>query len=369
LGLLCLAFSLCALPALGQRIVVLDEEEEASATGGSTGGISAGDVPTAKPEWDAEGTIPDDSEPSCSSTSNDMVSLGGEVVVPAGMVVRGDAVCILGSVRVDGTVRGDAVSIGGNIHVGPSGVIRGEAVSIGGRIHEAAGAQIGERVQINVLSRVGSGPGAFLRSGWVGFFAHLLFVGLIGWVLLKLGTRRWVAMIATLKTRTGGALLAGIGAGIVYWILVVPLVLTGAVLLAVTVLGIPLIPVLLLALILLPIPGYAVTGALLGSAVRGTGDPADRNASHRWVGGAYLLGHLLLSLPGLLAVLLQVMVGAWAGIPGVLFFIAWGIVTVAVAFGWGAILLSRFGKRFPGEVVGPVQQPLQPPTPPAAVGP
>ncbi|MBD3235641.1 MAG: hypothetical protein GF330_02930 [Candidatus Eisenbacteria bacterium] len=293
----------------------------------------------------------------------EMVSMGDEVVVREDQLVTGDAVCILGSVRVLGTVTGDAVSIGGDVIVGPRGVVRGQAVCIGGRIEERPGAQIGERVQISFLPRIGGSGRIFASWSWVVLALHFLLIGLIGWVILKLSPRRWMAVIATLRDRSGGSLLAGIGTGIVYWILVVPLLAVLALVLAATVLGIPLVPVVLLLLLLLPVPGYAVTSALLGGALRGRSEQAARDADVGWIGGAFCLGHLLLSIPLLAGSLLySITARSWVGLGTIMEAIAWGVILLAVAFGWGALLLSRFGRRFPGEAAPGAPVPSPDPT-------
>jgi hypothetical protein len=93
-----------------------------------------------------------------------------------------------------------------------------------------------------------------------------------------------------------------------------------------------------------------VTGTLIGSAARrdargeglarGPAVPADS-------GRAYLLGHALLSAPWLLAVLLRSLIGSWFSFAGAFLILGFCVIWLAIAFGWGAILLSRFGKRLP----------------------
>lgn len=342
-----------------QRIVVLDERKgTAPDTSGTVAGEGRG------------GIIIEEGKPSgekreagkIAAPEGDRVAVGSKVEVAEGEVVNGDAVSIMGDVYVDGLVTGDAVSVGGNVHVGPRGIVRGEAVSVGGSLYQADGAQVGDHVEVSFLPRLGRTPRFLLGAGWVIFLGHLLFIGLIGWIITKLVPRRWLAALATLKARAGGSLLSGIGVGIVYWILVVPLLLVMALILVVTVLGIPLVPVLLLLLLLLPVPGYAATCVALGAYVRKEGELTKQGTESEWLGNAYLVGHALFSLPWLLAVIFRSLIGSWFGFAGIVVLLAWGLIILAVAFGWGALLLSRLGTRSPHQAPA-MQQPLTPAAP------
>ena len=59
---------------------------------------------------------------------DDVVKIGESLVIKEDEVVKGDAVCIGGSMRIAGTVRGDAVCIGGTMRLDSTAVIKGDAV-------------------------------------------------------------------------------------------------------------------------------------------------------------------------------------------------------------------------------------------------
>lgn len=311
--------------------------------------------------------------------ADDIVAFGHDVHVRSGQLVPGDVVCIMGSAKIDGTVRGEVVSIGGQIDVSTGGVIQGDAVAIGGgMIDMAPGAIIqgeavaiggrirqretsiigGERVEITFMPSFGSGIG-IAGILWFGFLIHLIIVGFMGWILLLISLKRWGVSIATLRTRGWESLLAGVGGGIVYSIIVVPLLLALAVAMVAVVVGIPLVPVLVLLLLIFPVPGYLVTGSLLGLSVMGRSGEAEAAPGSEEVEAvgyptqglvrAFLLGHLLLSLPAFVGLLIAVFGG-----PGLVsnsfLLLSFAIVSLAVALGWGAFLLSRFGRRAPGAV-------------------
>jgi hypothetical protein len=72
----------------------------------------------------------------------------------------GDAVAILGSIIIDGTVKGDAVAVGGTIKLGEDAQVGGDTVGLGGGIvrHPAA------VVKGEMVSQ--SGPLVFIGLFW-----------------------------------------------------------------------------------------------------------------------------------------------------------------------------------------------------------
>jgi len=306
-------------------------------------------------------------------STDDMVSFGKDLVVESDQVVHGDVVCMMGSVRVEGLVHGSVVAIGGEIRLGdeaviygdavslggggvevqPGSVITGQAVAIGGRIDEVPGAHIGDRVELKFIPAFGR-PGFMGFRGWILLFIlclHLLFIGLIGLILARLAPRRWAASVATLKARGWESLLAGIGAGMVFGIVGLPLMLVIIIALVALVVGIPLVPLVAFLLLIFPVPGYLITSLLLGGALRGMPVAPDEPAT-TGQGGAYLLGHVLLSSPWLLMIPVSAVPGL-SRLYLLLLLLGWGVISLAVAFGWGAFLLSRFGNRFPRALLPP----------------
>ncbi len=322
--------------------------------------------------------------PHVRNDGNDRVALGHDIRVSAGDVVVGNVVCILGSARIDGTVRGDVVVIGGNIEVGsaglvrgeaiaigggsvevgPGGIVEGEAVAVGGRVDQADSALVGERVEISFVPSFGP---RFGLSGllWLGFILHLIVVGMIGWLLLGLNRRRSAIATATLRARGWESLLAGVGAAIIYHIFAVPLLLLLAVVFVAIVIGIPLVPVIALLILIFPIPGYLVTATLLGlsatgqqaranlgSPLAGEATPGEGSAAGpipqpEGLTRAYLLGHLFLSVPGVLSLLLALLTGGPGLASKSFLLLEFAVIHLAIALGWGAFLLSRFGRRAP----------------------
>ncbi len=357
----------------GARIVVHDGSE------GDTVSISFdadfGD------DTGARGTRPRWDEDDYRCDGDDRVAFGSDLHIPAGKTIDGDVVAIMGSVFVEGVVHGQVVSIGGKIEIGPDArvggeavcigggdvlvatgaIVRGEVVAVGGHIKQEEGSLIGEKIEVAFIPSFGLGGGLagltlFLHLG------ELLFVAIAGLILLQISRRRWEISSAMLRSRGWESLLAGVGGGIVYIILVLPLLAVAMVALVAIVIGIPLVPVVALLLLLFPIPGYLIAGTLLGLTAMGrTPDldgvvdidcPEPPGPNIPGLGRAFLLGHLLLSLPAIIGVILG-LAGVSGVVVGIFLMIGWGVVVLAIALGWGAFLLSRFGRRAPTRMVLP----------------
>src|ERR1044071_6359662 len=78
------------------------------------------------------------------------VQMRGDVVIKEGEVVD-QAVAVMGSVLVNGTVRENAVSLIGDIAVGPKGIVEGDVVTVGGHIVRSPGSKVvGKEVMLNM---------------------------------------------------------------------------------------------------------------------------------------------------------------------------------------------------------------------------
>ncbi|MFH1144378.1 MAG: polymer-forming cytoskeletal protein [Candidatus Eisenbacteria bacterium] len=305
--------------------------------------------------------------------TSEVVSFGKNVRVERDQIVEGDVVSMLGSATIEGVVQGSVVSLGGEVRLGeeaiihgdavsvagggiyvmPGSVITGEAVAIGGRIEGDEDAHIGDRVELKFIPSAGARTGMGARD-WLLLFLltlHLIFIGLIGWILVKLAGRRWANGAVTLRSRGWESLLAGIGAGIVFAIVGIPLLVVIILALIALVVGIPLVPLVAFLLLIFPLPGYLITSLVIGGALQGRASSLE-DPVQEGVGTTYLLGHLLLSLPWILMVPVSMIPGL-ARLAFLLLLLGWGIISLAVAFGWGAFLLSRFGSRFPRQAVSP----------------
>jgi hypothetical protein len=243
----------------------------------------------------------------------------GDVVIKEGEVVD-QAVAVMGSVLVNGTVRENAVSLIGDIAVGPKGIVEGDVVTVGGHIVRSPGSKVvGKEVMLNMpISGMAKAffVGAPLASG--------LFAVLAGAFILAytIGVLALVVLVLTVfDKQVAGAQkilvehpVRSFLFGLVGLICTLPVLL----LFTITIIGIPLAFVGAVVAVAALVLGTVAVGQWVGMEVakrfNWTPQPV-------WTG---LLGITLLILVSL--------------IPVIGFMIHW---TIHI-FGFGAVMQSRF---------------------------
>jgi hypothetical protein len=256
-------------------------------------------------------------------SGNDVVKIfEGDLTVPAGTVVHGDAVSIGGSIGVEsgGIVEGNAVSVLGSVHVEPGGAVLGDGVAVLGTMDVERGGQVlGEHVQVG-LGRVFGGRArrpatVFSRLGPFGFFPTLALFALV-YLCGLIALRAWPDRVRGVGSAIAGAPVRSFFIGFLCWLLLLPL----AVLLCISVVGIPLVPLLPLGLFL------CIALGLSGVALR-IGELLPAGPGQRFVPPAALgMG---------IAVLLLV-----SFVP----FVGTSLLALAQFFALGGAVGSRFGK-------------------------
>ena len=284
------------------------------------------------------------------SSAKELLLKVGNLQVPAGTAVYGDAVAVGGTAYVDGTVEGDAVAIGGTVEVRghvigsvraaggnvvlySTAIVGGEATAVGGTVWREPGASIGGRRSMPSPPPFPPVPGpippgsetvppaawwlpgmfaaAFLMLKSLFWLMHLvlaiLFVG-SAWLL--------AALFPSALTRLGGVLerdpVLALGAGVLGW----PLAVVVTVVLIVSIVGLTL--VLLVPIVLFTAVQFGATAVALvvGRRIRPSGPVSEV------IIGAVLLA-IGFSIPGL-----------------------GGLIGLAVAtWGLGAVLLLLVGER------------------------
>ena len=276
----------------------------------------------------------------------DIVRFGGHVHVAADERVRGDVVVIGGSLRVDGEVSRDITVIGGSATFGPEAIARRDVTIVGGRLTRDPGARFDRGVNEVNFNMVDLDFGGF--DGWpnmrlprpsaqvyrsmdlMGSFIRFAFFGLLGSVVLLVagGSSERVAERVTLEPVKAGFV------GFLAQLLFVPLLLTGILLLVVTIIGIPLlalVPVVLVGAMVVLMLGF--TGVAQG-------------VSRLFASGGqsalvlFWVGLVLLMTPTLFGEALELMgdsFGLFAVILGVTGFV---VEYVAWTAGAGAVILN-----------------------------
>ena len=330
-----------------------------SAQGGTA--VPATPVPPTPPDIER----PD--RPERSRGQRERIRFGGSVTVDEDETIRGDVVAIGGSARVLGEVRGSVVAIGGSAELGPKAIVRGDVTAVGGAIKRDPGARIdGETHEVGV-GGVNAGDWRFsvpslatLWWGWTLGAFYSLIASIVRVAVLCLLAALVMLVARDYVERVGAQAAAEpfkSGAiGFLAQIFFVPILVITILLLVVTIIGIPLlvlIPFAILGLGIFALLGFTAVAYHVGQLFCSRLGWNDAGPF-----GTMLAGVLLLVSPILIARLLGLAGGVLypmtvgLGLVGVLIeYVAWTV-------GFGAVALSRFGKRQINQIgpVGPLEQ-------------
>ncbi|HJN46354.1 MAG: hypothetical protein CL477_14380 [Acidobacteria bacterium] len=373
--------SVLGLPAL------TDEELAEFSLGAEPTGSVGPDSPESSPAVPVQPVQPvrpvddDDDEPAVASRDRrvvyrDIVRVGRRVHVAVDEQVRGDVVVIGGSLRVDGEVRGEITVIGGSAEFGPEAIARREVNIIGGRLTNEPGARFlrgVNDVSFDMIDFDFSDFGGFPRIrlprpsrqvfrslDLVGTLVRFAFFGLLGSVVLLVaaGSSERVARRVALEPVKAGFV------GFLAQLLFVPLLVTGILLLVVTIIGIPLlvlVPVVLVAALLVMVLGFTGVAQGVGQLFGGGAGHSQRSAFVLlW------LGLVIVMAPTLFGEVLGLMGGPFGFFAVMLGITGFVVEYVAWTTGMGAVILNRFDGASPAgpDVPPPPVPELRVETPP-----
>lgn len=192
-----------------------------------------------------------------STKEEGIVKVGDNIVVPEGAEIKA-AVAVGGNVEVLGTVKEDVVAVGGNVVLQKSAVVGGNAVSVGGKVEKMAGASVkGEITEIKF-------PAAMITKGFGWGLAILSILSFIAFVVLAiilvaLFSKQLGINSYYVEKLPGQALLWGLLIAILAPLIIVLLVLS--------VVGIVFVPLCLLLLWAAGVFGYVAVSQLIGKKV------------------------------------------------------------------------------------------------------
>jgi hypothetical protein len=284
----------------------------------------------------------------------DRVRVFGDVHVREDEHVAGQVVAVIGSVRIDGEVGDQVVAVLGSVNLGPKAVVNGDIVSVGGRVRRAEGSQVrGAVTEVSLAdadTRLHIGPwaggiGALSLFDGFGAFPRLLASTFRFLLLVILTSLAMIIARGTVEAsahRLADDPIKATLVGIAAEILVVPVLVLTAVVLAISLIGIPLLlflPFVVLFLILLALIGFSGTAFAIGQWTR------------RRFGLATSPGIIDVCL-GVLLILLPVLVGrvialgGWPTSPVSFLLLAAGagLEFLAWSAGFGAVLTNTFGR-------------------------
>ena len=306
----------------------------------------------------------------------DIVAVGGREHVTVDERVRGDVVVIGGRLMVDGEVMGSITVIGGSAEFGPEAIARRDVTIVGGRLRRDPGARFLRgvtEVSFDMIDldfadfdwlpriRLPRPSMQFFRSlDLVGTLIRFAFFGLLGSVVLLVAARssERVARRVTLEPFKAGVV------GFLAQLLFAPLLVTGIILLVVTIIGIPLlvlVPVVLVGALVVMVLGFTGVAQGVGQLLGGGVGQGQRSAFV-----LFWLGLAMVMTPTLFGEALGLLPGPFGFFAVMLGIIGFVVEYVAWTTGVGAVILNRFGGE-PAAVAGAPPPPI--PEPPAETTP
>lgn len=251
--------------------------------------------------------------------SSNVVKIGSDVTIEEGTKVH-NVLAIGGQVTVEGVVENNIVALGGSVVLTRTAVVRGNVFALGGIIVRGRGAEVhGNVTEINADDISAAIANALSEEweGWSWIFAIVSVAIFLGVLLLTVITvfliPKPVRLIASavrekpFKVTVWG--LAGL-------VVVVPL----AVLLAVSVVGIVLIPLEIALVLCAVLIGFISVSQLVGQKLFAILKRQDQSMMRETVWGLIVLWLI-----------------GW--IP----YVGWMVKVCAIVLGLGGVLLTRFG--------------------------
>jgi hypothetical protein len=266
----------------------------------------------------------------------------GSLVVPAGTTTSGSVMVLKGNLDVYGNVDGAATAVLGDVIVHEGGRVRGGAVALMGHVRNEGGSILGvikdvgathNRSTISFGGRPRTTIGSLIAS--VIWLVVLLLIGTF--VLFFLGDylRRAVEVVTN---ETGRSLFAGILGGLAS----IPALIALVVAMAITIIGVFFIPIGVAAFFI-ALSGIGILGFLAVAQVTGTA--ISRKSTTETPAGQELQ-FLLTGILAFSALWIIAAVFTWFPVLGaILRMLAFSVTFVAVATGFGAVILSWWRTR------------------------
>lgn len=272
----------------------------------------------------------------------------GDLVVPAGSTTSGSVLVFRGNLDVYGNVDGTATAVLGDVIVHEGGRVRGGAVALGGHVRNQGGSILGVIKDIGTTHNrstvsFGGRPRTTLGS-LVAAVLWLIVLLLVGTFVLFFMRDYFKRAVEVVTNETGRSLFTGVAAGFA----TVPAVIALSIALAVTIVGIFLIPIGVGAF-LIAASGIAMLGFLAVAYVAGIA--ISRKSKSETPAGEELQ-YLFTGILAFSALWIIAAAFTWFPILGSLLrMLAFAVTFVAVATGFGAVILSWWRARHKQDAV------------------
>ena len=266
----------------------------------------------------------------------------GDLTIPAGASTSGSVMVIRGNLDVCGNVDGAATAVLGDVIVHEGGRVRGGAVALGGHVRNEGGSILGVIKDIGATHNratisLGGRPRTTVGS-LVAAFLWLVALLLVGTFVLFFMRDYFKRAVEVVTNETGRSLLTGVLGGLAS----IPALVAIVVALAITIIGVFVIP-FGVAAFLIALSGIAILGFLAVAQVAGIAIAGKREAE---TPAGQELQHLYTGIIAFSAIWIIAAAFTWFPILGaILRMFAFSVTFVAVATGFGAVILSWWRTR------------------------
>lgn len=266
----------------------------------------------------------------------------GDLTIPAGTTTSGSVMAIRGDLNVYGNVDGAATAILGDVIVHDGGRVRGGAVALGGYVRNEGGSILGVIKDVGATHNrstvsFGGRPRTTLGS-LAAAFLWLVVLLLVGTFVLFFLRDYFTRAVEVITNETGRSLLTGVLGGLAS----IPALVTLVVLMAITIIGVVFIPIGVAAF-LIALSGIGILGFLAVAHVTGIAIAGKRNAE---TPAGQELQFLYTGIIAFSALWIIAAAFTWFPILGsILRMLAFSVTFVAVATGFGAVILSWWRSR------------------------
>jgi hypothetical protein len=266
----------------------------------------------------------------------------GDMIVPAGTTTSGSVMVVRGNLDVYGNVDGAATAILGDVIVHDGGRVRGGAVALMGHVRNEGGSILGVIKDVGTTHNrstvsFGGRPRTTIGS-LVSALIWLAVLLLLGTFVLFFMRDYFKRTVEVITNETGRSLFTGVVAGLA----TIPAVVALCIALAITIVGIFLIPIGVGAF-MIAVSGIGILGFLAVAHV--TGIAISRKSASETPGGEELQ-YLFTGIIAFGALWIIAAAFTWFPILGSLLrVLAFSVTFVAVATGFGAVILSWWRSR------------------------
>ena len=266
----------------------------------------------------------------------------GDLTVAAGTTTSGSVMVIRGNLDVYGNVDGAATAVLGDVIVHEGGRVRGGAVALGGHVRNEGGSILGVIKDVGATHNrstvsFGGRPRTTVGS-LVAAFLWLVVLLLVGTFVLFFMRDYFKRAVEVVTNETGRSLLTGVLGGLAS----IPVLIAIVIAFAITIIGVFLIPVGVAAF-LIAVSGIAILGFLAVAQVAGIAIAGKRDAE---TPAGQELQFLYTGILAFSAMWIVAAAFTWFPIVGsILRVLAFSVTFVAVATGFGAVILSWWRTR------------------------